>query len=121
MLKAKRLDPNPATGTYRYELSDGRYLELSRFDVDRYSERELLMAHGVELSHERLPVVRYGATIGTLPRSFDWRSERPTSPFVDLRPHDFVLKHGGDGGDYWEVTRTLTWGDLDCISSFKRL
>lgn len=120
MVKAKRLDPNPATGDYRYELSDGRYLELSRFDVDRYSERELLRAHGVELSHERLPVVRYGAIIGTLPRSFDWRSERTRSPLVDMRPYDFVLKQGADGGDYWEATRTLMSGDLDCIPSFRR-
>ena len=120
MRTAVRLDPNPLTGDYRYELSDGRHLELSLRDVEIYTERELLLAHGVELSRERLPVVRYGATIGTLPRSFDWRSERPTSPYVDLRPGDFVLR-SGPVGDWWEATRTLSSWDLDAIPSFRRL
>lgn len=119
MIRARRLHEYP-NGDRLYHLDDGRQLRLSYHDLWLHSEDDLLRMHGVELSRERLPAMRRGARIGSLPRNFDWRSERLTSAFVDLRPGDFTLVKGPEG-DYWEVTHTLTSGDLDAIPSFRRL
>jgi hypothetical protein len=102
-------------GTVTYELKDGFVVCLDGRDVRKYGAAELIrdMGYGHLLPSERVPVMRRGRCIGTLPPDFDPMSAKVNSLFYDLRPGDFRRE-----GDVWIACHTLGPGDLEAVPGF---
>ncbi len=62
---------------------------------------------------ERIPVLQFGARIGTLPPNFDPMRIKSLNVFYSPRPDDFVRE-----GNAWVASRHLGPGDLEAVAGF---
>lgn len=102
-------------GTVTYDLGDGRWATFDARTVEKVGLAPLLEAYGVEMPTERVPVVRNGRRIGTMPPDFDPAFARSISFMYDPRPGDFTRE-----GDTWVLGRTMGASDVDCVAGFVR-
>lgn len=102
-------------GTVTYDLGDGRWATFDARTVQKVGLAPLLEAYGVEMPTERVPVIRNGRRIGTMPPDFDPAFARSISFMYDYRPGDLVRD-----GDTWMVGRSMGAGDIDCVAGFVR-
>lgn len=104
-----------ARGTVTYEVGGGRWATFDRRAVEKYGLARMLEEYGVEMPTERVPVIRNGRRIGTLPPDFDPTFARSNSFMYDVRPGDLTRE-----GDSWVVGRTMGASDIDCVVGFVR-
>lgn len=104
---------DPSTVTY--DLDDGRVACFDRHTVERYGVAALMAAEGIKTPTGRLPVMRNGRRIGTLPAAFDPEFARSTSFLYDVRPGDLVRE-----GEAWIVGLNMGACDIDCVAGFVR-
>lgn len=102
-------------GTVTYELPDGKWATFDARAVEKFGLARLMEAYGVEMPTERMPVIRNGQRIGTMPPAFDPAFARSISFMYDYRPGDLVRD-----GDSWIVGRSMGAGDIDCVAGFVR-
>jgi predicted deacylase len=102
-------------GTVTYEIGGGRYITLDTRTVQEFGLAKVMESYGVEIPTERVPVMRYGRRVGTVPGDFDLSFARSRSPFYDVRPGDLTRQ-----GDVWVAARNMGASDLDCLIGFRR-
>ena len=104
-------------GRVTYELAPGKWVQFDVRDLREHGLANLLRYEGLEqyIPTERLPVIRNGRRIGTMPPDFDPAAIKSLSFLYDPRPGDFRRE-----GDTWVVDRTMGGGDVDCVVGFIR-
>ena len=102
-------------GIRRFELSDGKWINLSARDIEEYGLKALLTYHGYpnELD-DRLDLIENGCKIGTLPGSFDPMNVKSGSFWYKPRRGDFEMR-----GNQVHMIAHLGPGDLESIPGFR--
>lgn len=106
-------------GMRRFELSDGKWIDLSADDIERYGLAVLLSYHGYgsEVSAPMIVVERLGGEdviIGSVPGDFDVKNVKSTNELYSPRPGDFVRE-----GNRIRMVAALGQGDLMAIPGFQ--
>lgn len=102
-------------GAVTYDIGGGRWATFDRRAIEKYGLARLLEDYGVEMPTERVPVIRNGRRIGTLPPDFDPAFARSISFMYDVRLGDFTRE-----GNTWVLGRTMGASDIDCVAGFVR-
>lgn len=102
-------------GVVTYRLSDGRMAQFDKHAVREHGVAALMRELGEHVSSERIPVMRCGRKVGTLPGDFDPDNIKSLSFLYDPRPGDFRRE-----GDTWIAAKNLGGGDLEAVPGFER-
>ena len=102
-------------GRRRFELSDGKWIELSARDIKEFGLKDLLAHHGYPNELDvRLDLIDEGRKIGTLPGSFDPINVKSKSFLYEPRRGDFEMR-----GNQIHMIARLGRGDLESIPGFR--
>ena len=102
-------------GIRRFELSDGKWIDLSAQDIEEYGLKALLAHHGYSNELDaRLDLIEDGRKIGTLPGSFDPMNVKSGSFCYKPRRGDFEMR-----GNQVHMIAHLGAGDLESIPGFR--
>jgi hypothetical protein len=96
-----------------WHLSNGQRTELRSADVAKYGLRATLLAQGLDLIDDSMPVYQAGRKIGTVPGDFEPSRIKSKSFLYEPRPGDFIRET-----DRWVADKGLGHGDFDAIPGF---